>query len=201
MTLSSTYLGPISWYAFRIQKNIAEVESCEHYVKQSYRNRATILGPNGLQDLNIPVLHPGKSSMADIQMSFSENWITQHLKALESAYKNAPFYESVAGELWDIYEDLPVYLFEFNQKLDQVISGWLNISPLRPTENFEAYRENDLRLNISPKKKDYYPIDFPRYRQVFELKHGFQANLSILDLIFNEGPLAYTYLTELRLPQ
>ena len=200
ITLPLSYFGPIEEFVYLAQNNTVTYESKEHFVKQSYRNRCIIYGANGLLRLTVPLVLKSreKTAMENIKISYAEKWQSHHWKSIKSAYKNSPFF--------DYYEELllPLFLEEvdtlknLNLKILSVVKQCLQLScKTLLNQEFKAYTDNDLRLNIHPKKNP--TLQLPRYIQVFEERHGFHKNLSILDLIFNEGPSAIRYLQNIKL--
>lgn len=201
ITLPISYFGPIEEYVYLSQNESVTYEVKEHFLKQSYRNRCIVYGANGLLRLTVPLVLKSreKTAMEDIKISYADNWQAQHWRSIQSAYKNSPFF--------DYYEELllPLFLEEFetlkelNFKALKVILKCLQIDcELKFSKEFSTYSQNDLRLNIHPKKEP--TVELPRYIQVFEEKHGFHGNLSILDLLFNEGPSAILYLQNVAIP-
>lgn len=200
--LSTTYLGSIYYFAIISQAKDIIIEKHEHYTKQSYRNRCTIYAANGKLDLTIPVVKNSgqKTRITDIEISYQENWIRNHWQSIISAYNSSPFFEYYIDEFEAIYKSKPQYLFEFNTELQNICLDILGISnKISFSEIYETIPNSvDFRYSISPKIE----IDnnlFNPYHQVFEEKHGFIHNLSILDLIFNEGTNALNYLKNIKL--
>jgi len=191
---STAYLPPIAW--FRALKAFEEVqlEAWESWQKQTYRNRCYILGPNGPQMLNIPILHnENKNRMGTVEISYAQNWRHTHWQAIQSAYGNAPFYEVLATSFEAVYREKPKRLFDLNLKLIELCLGWLRMETnIKSTSVWEPDYETDLREEFHPKKAR--SGNFPRYPQVFDDQQDFTPNLSILDLLMNEGPAAYDYL-------
>ena len=194
--LSSAYLAPVRYYAHLYTAPHAVIETCDNYVKQTYRNRCIIAGPNGVQALTVPIEKPsyGKASMRDIRISDHGNWRHLHWNALQSSYERSPFFEYYADDLRPFYERRIEFLLDFNEGLQQTILNLLDLSPtiLHTDAYLAAPSEEmlDLRELISPKRPWQEDTTFtPQpYYQVFSHKHGFQADLSIVDLLFNMGP-------------
>ena len=195
--LSSAYLAPIQWYAKLLAYDLALVEQCDHYVKQTYRNRCTIAAPNGPLALTIPVVKPDtpKCVMRDIRISDHGNWRHLHWNALEAAYNHTPFFEYYKDDFRPFYEQKYTFLVDFNEALCQLVCSLIDISPnLQHTDTYRgslANDEVDFRERIHP-KRDFQTDDsrfYPHpYYQVFQEKLGFLPNLSIVDLLFNMGP-------------
>lgn len=181
------------------------LEGCENFQKGSYRNRCYILGANGLQRLSLP-LEKGKNNQLPIQsveLNFNQSWPRQHWQSIQSAYGNAPFFPYYADEIAPLFEAPPPLLWEFNMRFLQTIFRLLQWDKTIKitTEYLDSYPEeiNDLRQKITP--KNYPPAansssSFTSYPQVFLERHGFIANLSILDLLFCQGPQSNLYLSQ-----
>ena len=157
---------------------------------------------NGLLNLIIPTVHDQRmGAVKDVRIEYVTPWQRAHWRSIESAYNNTPFYLYYKDALKPFFEHKFEYLFDFNTQLTQTLMKCLQIdTKVACTECFSPYEENDLRLEIHPKaahKPDYrYRLNDPYY-QVFEDKFGFSPNLSLIDLLFNEGPQAANYLHNL----
>lgn len=197
--LSTTYLGNIYYYSIlaRNKKNI--IEKNENFIKQTFRNRCSIYSANGQLDLTIPIVKKtGKKILiSDIEICYDTAWYKLHWNSIISAYNSSPFFEYFRDDFEALYMKKPHLLFDFNLELMKLCLDILQISvSIQPSDSFlpiSDNNENDFRYKISPKLK-LPKANFRNYYQVFEEKHGFIPNLSIIDLIFNEGPDALTYL-------
>ena len=195
--LSTAYFPPIEWMAHYVQQNSIILEAHELYQKQTYRSRAVITGPNGTQILNVPV----KRKVREIQhslISYDEDWVKDHVKALESAYAKSAFYEVLMPDVVALLREKRTTLWELNLGTLALFERWLDMDrKWELSERFELEaRGLDLR-NLSPKMES--TLEFAPYPQVFQEKIGFQNNLSALDLFFNLGRSSWDYLTELEL--
>lgn len=190
------YFGPISYFAALIHAQNYQLEAYENFQKQTYRNRCYIQGANGKLRLAIPTKHNGARVMKDIQMSDEYNWKKEHFKSLVSAYKSSPYFEYYEDELAPIFESNEKYLLDFNLKTMKFISSKFKLD-LRfdLTTSYEAVA-NELDFRNSFNAKTEPAKHFPPYTQVFAEKFDFMPDLSILDLLFNEGPNLTTYLAE-----
>ena len=194
--LTSAYLSPIRYYARLYTAQHIVIETHEHYVKQTYRNRCLIAGPNGVQALTVPIEKPafGKAAMRDIRISDHGNWRHLHWNALQSSYERSPFFDYYADDLRPFYEKRIDFLLDFNEGLQHTILDLLDLTPeILHTETYLTTPEahmTDLREAITPKVSWTEDTDFCAvpYYQVFAQKHGFIADLSIIDLLFNMGP-------------
>lgn len=184
---------------FVAMANAKEVifETDDNFLKQTYRNRTYIYGANGKLALNIPVTHTQKNRQKyrDVKIFNEEKWQSQHWKSLLSAYRTSPFFEYYEDELQPLFESKADYILDFNLKCFEVICDCLQLE--LNTSKSKTYKntvENtiDFRYLVNAKKEQ--PQVFDSYTQVFDSKHGFIPNLSILDLLFNEGPNALNYL-------
>lgn len=176
------------------------LERHENYQKQTYRNRCYIYGANGLQALVIPVLKQTHKGILDIRIDYKKKWQKIHWKSIESAYRLSPYFEYFAEDIAALYQKHVELLFEWNLLLLRIILTALDITTnIGFTKSFRASDDDpeDLRYSIHPKKhsnKQDPSFKVIPYQQVFITKFGFIPNLSIIDLIFNEGPHARTVL-------
>lgn len=194
--LSFAYLAPISYYSKFLKASQIFIEQNDNYVKQTYRNRCSIIGANGVMPLSIPVEHSSGAKILtkDIRIASHGNWQHMHWNAIVSAYNSTPFFEYYQDDFYPFYHTKFDYLFDFNQQLQNVILDLLNIDiRARTTEFYKVEMEDsdlDMRDVIHPKKDwaehDPYFVSNPYY-QVFSHKFGFIANMSIIDLLFNMG--------------
>ena len=165
-------------------------EVSDNYQKQTYRNRTYIYGANGKLGLFIPVIHTHKNRelYKDVKISYESDWMALHLKSLQSAYRSSPYFEYFEDDFIKLYSEKEIFLSEFNIKCIDLISQLLEVG-INHVKS-ESYNENyseliDLRdLSVARKEKEYAT---PKYIQVFESKHGYLPNLSILDILFSEG--------------
>lgn len=199
--LSSTYFGPIQWYQKLNRYGLCLLERNDHFVKQTYRNRCLIATTAGSQALTVPTEHgvTSKCRMADMRVSDHGNWRHLHWNALLSAYGESPFFEYYADDLRPFFERRWDNLFDFNLAITHKLCELLDIRPnLQLTDHYadaDALGADDFRDAIRPKKPLPDPAFVPTpYYQVYQQKHGFLPNLSILDLLFNEGNEAIFYL-------
>lgn len=168
-----------------------------NYQKQTYRNRTYIAHNNGKLLLNIPVKHTKDGIRQQMQTVVVENdfpWQSHHWKSIRTAYRTSPFFEYYEDDLEHLFTE-PVHgLLDLNLKIFDLLLELLGISAqVSKTETFERTPEiQDLRTLIEVKSKREY--SFSSYTQVLQAHHGFLPNLSVLDLIFNEGPAALNYL-------
>ena len=203
--LSSTYFGPVQWYQKLCRHGHVAIERYDHFMKQTYRNRCVIAAANGPQALTVPV-EKGETQpllMKDVRISDHGNWRHLHWQALQSAYGESPFFEFYADDLRPFFEKRWTWLFDFNLDITQKMCELLDIQPtIELTSEFVPAAGNlgqpsltDFRDAIHPK----HPLpdsefESHRYYQVYESRHGFQPNLSILDLLFNMGNESVLYI-------
>lgn len=190
--LSSAYLAPVEYYTKLLAYDKIFIEQHDHYMKQTYRNRCTITGPDGELALSIPTVKPDtpKCQTKDIRISDHGNWRHLHWNALVSAYNMSPFFEYYADDFAPFYEKKYEFLLDFNEELRRLVCDLLDMQPaVVYTEHYESEVANDFRETIRPKHEGEDPAFRPEpYYQVFREKFGFLPNLSIADLLFNMGP-------------
>ena len=194
--LHPTYFPNVAHFVGMLKANTVYFEQCDNYQKQSYRNRTEIYASNGKLALTVPVSYTQKNRQPykDVKIANENNWQQQHLKSLQSAYSMSPFFEYYIDDLMPLFEKPFDYILDFNLNCFEVLKDCLqlNITPIH-TETFEKAPKGkkDLRSLVS---RHYKANSFSHYTQVFVQKHGFISNLSVLDVLFNEGPNVEMYL-------
>ncbi len=190
------YLPPISYFsAFIAFKGEVMIEKHEHFPKQTYRNRALIHSPNGALELIIPVVKGSKehTKIKDVKISYDHDWQRLHWMSLQTSYRRSAYFEFYEDELAPFYESKPAFLFDWNEALFQMLLKLLKVKKeYYYTASYEP-AEPDYRQLIHPKKTSVPNAVHP-YFQVFEPRNGFLPDLSVADLLFNQGPDALSYL-------
>ncbi len=201
MVYPALYNGPVNYFARLVREQEIVLEQFDSYTKQTYRNRCKILGPNGVLTLSIPVKkrHGVKNHLQDIRIDYDSPWNKIHWRSLVASYAASPFFEYFMDDLIPFYEDRFKFLIDLNLQLLEktLLMLGLNISTRFSRSFTEITRRDDPRYFINPKMdQTVWDPDFQPsvYHQVFSDRHGFQTNLSILDLLFNEGPAALSIL-------
>lgn len=195
--IQPTYFPSISHYVAMVHADKIWLEMDDNFQKQTNRNRMYIYSPNGIQLLNIPIKHSAsdqRQKTKDVQIEWAFDWQKQHFKSLEAAYRSSPFFEYFEDELMPIFENKPKYLLDLNLQTFEIVNQCLGLSlNVTPSQAYQKTLQNiqDLRTLAQGKKDDNI---WEAYHQVFQEKHGFLNNLSILDLLFNEGRQALPYL-------
>ncbi|MBN3034844.1 MAG: WbqC family protein [Bacteroidales bacterium] len=202
--LSTASFPPVGYIVRIVTADEVWMECHENYAKQTYRNRYCLYGPGGAVSLVIPVHRPAghHTLITEVLTGRDSPWRRIHWRALESWYNRSPFFSFYAGELFPVIMEGPGNLFGFNQAALQLVLGWLGVEkPILLTSSYDRTPEKvtDLRYRIHPKRSggSIGLALFPRYIQVFEHMAGFIPNLSILDLLFNEGPSGAEYILRL----
>lgn len=194
--LQPTYFSPILQYVAIANANEIIFETEDNFQKQTYRNRCYIYTAQGKKLLNVPVQHAKeiKQKTKDVKIDYKDNWHKQHLKTLQTAYSSSPFYEFYIEDLLPVFEKKVHFLLDLNFLANEIIMDalQLEIPTKKSTEYFKEPKVLDLRSLAEDKPKITYNLE--RYIQVFSENHGFISNLSILDLLFMEGPNALNYL-------
>lgn len=194
--LHPTYFPSISHFVAMVQAKSVIFETDDNFQKQTNRNRMYIYSANGLQLLNIPVKHNKEQihqKYRDIKIENNFNWQKQHFKSLEAAYRTSPYFEFFEDDIRPVFENKQTFLMDLNLKIHEIITDCLGIDIpyIETQEFFKNVSQTDFRY-LANGKKDSNTFD--PYTQVFDDKHGFLNNLSILDLLFNEGRHAVDYL-------
>lgn len=191
-----SYFPSISNFTVMAQADSITFEVEDNFQKQTNRNRTYIYSPNGIQLLNIPIKHTSAvhQRTKDVKLETAFDWQKQHFKSLEAAYRTSPFFEYFEDALSPIFTKKHIFLMDLNFETIEVVSKCLQMK-LEYSVTTEYFKENpgltDFRNLVDGKKDNSL---FEEYPQVFEEKHGFINNLSILDLVFNEGKFALDYL-------
>lgn len=195
--LQTTYFGPVQWYQKLRRYDQCLIEQYDSYQKQTFRNRCVIATANGMQALTVPVEHgEEKILLKDLRISDHNQWRRVHWNALQSAYSESPFFDYYVDDIRPFFEQKYEFLIDFNETIRQKICELIDFQPkVTYTTNFLNNHDADFREVISAK----HPLPDPdfqpkRYWQVFQHKHGFLPNLSILDLLFCMGPESIFYL-------
>lgn len=161
------------------------MEAHENYQKQSWRNRCHILSASGVERLQVPVIHEGgtfKHPITEIKVDYSVDWLLRQKRAMDSAYMSSAYYEYYRDRLFAVLDERPEKLWDLNMS---VMNFFLDIFRLPHPDLTEDFLGQT--ADIHPKHPDIYYKEKP-YFQVFSCKYGFVPNLSIMDLLFNEGP-------------
>ena len=217
---TTAYFPPVSYFAamaedmaglsrkrgdgssLELSPSVVYIEACENFQKQSYRNRCRFYGAEGVQTLSFPILHEGgthKQPISEIKIDYKTPWVQQHEKAIISAYGTSAYFEYYQDELFAILENKYEKLFDLNMALLKFFIEKTGIKvDLRLTEDYLVDPEmEDFREKIHPKRPNTILQDLgleKPYFQVFAPKYGFMKDLSIMDLLFNEGPDSIMFL-------
>lgn len=201
--LHPTYFPNIGSMALLVQRKCLW-EVCDYYQKQTYRNRTYICTDQGKHMMTIPIQHvggaEGKQFYRDVKVDNQYPWQRQHWRTLQTAYRSSPFFEYYEDELAPLFHESYEYLLDFNLRSIELACEFLHLDlPSSKTTVYDPDPKNiiDMRLLVNAKRSD--AIITTPYTQVFVERHGFIGNLSILDLLFNEGTAAPTYLEEVSL--
>ena len=214
MLLTTAYFPPVAWFALlardmtlspdRVSPSTVFLEACENYQKQSYRNRCYILAGDGVQMLQVPVVHAESMGITQVRVDYSTPWLVRTKRSLDAAYYTSAYYEYYRDELFERMEERPALLWDWNLSLIRFLLEKMGVEcHLLPTSSFiapAAAGPDDFRTVIHPKRPDSVlsslGLERP-YFQVFANRFGFTPDLSALDLLFNEGPDSLLWLKKL----
>ena len=190
--------------ADRVLPSVVQLEACENYQKQSYRNRCYILAGDGPQMLQVPVVHGADMAITQVKVDYSTPWVLRTERALDTAYETAAYYEYYRDSLFPLLEEKKENLWELNLSLIRWCLEKTGIAcTLVPTEDFAAPDSlpDDYRYAVHPKRPDralpHLGLDKPYYQVFRDRRGGFTPKLSCLDLLFNEGPDSILWLKSL----
>ncbi|HON18178.1 MAG TPA: WbqC family protein [Salinivirgaceae bacterium] len=191
--LSIQYFPNIQYFTKILEHGQIILEAHENYQRQTYRNRCKIYAANGIQTLSVPIeKNESEKNIRQIRIAYHTQWQMNHWKSIVSAYKNAPYFEHYEHKIKRLFFTKEEFLWNLNQKTIETILDLLSLKVnLQFSSHYEKNAQNDWRNGIHPKPQHCFPDDDfvpEKYYQVFASKHGFIPNLSILDLLFNEGP-------------
>ncbi|PCH53298.1 MAG: hypothetical protein COC22_02950 [Flavobacteriaceae bacterium] len=194
--LQPTYFSPIIQYVAIANSNEIVFEVEDNFQKQTFRNRCYIYTADGRHSLTVPFQHSKgiKQKTKDIKIDYKDDWHKIQLKTLETAYSSSPFFEFYIDNLQPIFEKRSNFLLDLNLKCHEFVMDCLQLK-VSTSKTTEYYREGnflDVRSLAIAKSKKIFNLEY--YFQVFNSNHGFISNLSILDLLFMEGPNALNYL-------
>lgn len=195
-----------------VKPSVVYLEACEHYQKQSWRNRFRYYAADGPQFLNFPIVHESGTHelpITEIKVDYSTPWLTRTERALSSAYESSAYFEYYKDELFGILDSHPETLFELDVRIIRFFLQKTGIAvDLRMTDEYLPVHSREVPVDTGRYGMDYREILHPKrpdtvlrdlglekpYFQVFAGKYGFAHNLSILDLLFNVGPDSISYL-------
>lgn len=194
--LPCSYMAPIEYFAY-LDRFDCTIEINDFFIKQTIRNRCAIYGANGKLHLTVPKnrKNSSKTVIKDLKISYNHKWQKEHWQSLVSSYRSTPFFEYYEDEMNVLFHKKYINLIDLNLEMLNFISKKIGISTeFKFTSSYsKIIEQNDLR------NYQFNSVELPRYIQVFENKHGFIPNLSILDLLFNEGNNSKNYLESLKL--
>lgn len=193
--IETHYLPSVAYFAAVANTKGIILERHEYYVKQTYRNRCHVNTSQGVATLIVPVTaRHNKTLITDIRIDYSQKWVNNHWRTIRSAYGNAPFFEHYADDLEKVLYSKNDFLFDLNVRFLSLCLKWLKWGiPVTESLSYETTPQpgtTDLRSQLNSKKQDNLSNFFHAspYTQVFG--NAFAGNMSLIDLIFCEGPEA-----------
>ena len=200
IVLSTAYLPTLEYFAFIAKSEVFFLEGCETFQKQSYRNRAYILTAGGVQSLILPTRHDTqRCCIRDVRIDYKDHWQLKHWRAIETAYSGTPYFLYYKDFLYPFFEKKYDFLFDYNTELTLTLLKLLKIKKVPAiTETYINMYEDalDLRSELHPKRENL--IESRPYPQIFSDRQPFADRLSVIDLLFNLGPEALSYLNQLK---
>ncbi len=199
LLLPAFYLPNVSYFqAIYQHKGSICIEQHEHFPKQTYRTRTQIGTANGKLDLIIPIVHGKKDHVAvkDIRINYDHPWQRLHWLSIQTAYRSSAYFEYYEDDFLPFYKKEFTYLLDFHLEQLELLLRLLKIKrDISMSESYVKHIESEIdwRTDATPRKKDILPAANPYY-QVFEEKTGFVSHLSIIDLLFNQGPQSRSFL-------
>ena len=196
--LHPTYFPTIASFSLII-KEPCVMEVSDNYQKQTFRNRTYIYGANGKQLLTVPILHTGgetgRQLYKNVKIDNNVSWQKLHWKTLQTAYRTSPYFEFYEDAISPVFEKKFNFLIDLNFYSIEAVLSCLNTDiqwdkTSKYEENYQDF--NDFRFLANAKTE--HNITQEEYYQIFSDKHGFIKNLSILDLLFQEGNHSENYL-------
>ena len=187
----------LAYCSFLFNNNDVYIETQEHFIKQSVRNRYVIASPQGALTLSVPLINSGnKTCTGEKLISYQEPWQSKHWRAIESSYRNSPYFEYFEEEIKSVFLSKHEFLVNFNETvLNMVFTILRKKRDIKKTTTYLPFYEYDYRDDL---KIDNRITHFPEYYQVVKPTTGFIPNFSILDLLFNEGLFSVNYLLNLK---
>ena len=204
MLLTTAYFPPVEYFALLAKSPRAVLESDENYTKQTWRNRCRILTATGVETLQVPVIHDApKMPIREVRIEYATPWVVRSKRAIDSAYWNSAYFEYYRDELYAILDSREEKLFDLNLRLIRFFLDKIHLPvEIALSEQFvpEDSVPDDWRFRLHPKKPNSILADsglLKPYYQVFSDKYGFVPGLSIMDLLFNEGPDSILWLKQM----
>ena len=190
MTLTISDFPPVEYFAVLARYSSVYMEACENYQKQSYRNRCHIYSPNGVQALSFPIKHTASGisiPIKEVEVDYSTPWVAKTLRSIDTAYRSSAYYDYYRDDLYALMGSRPRTLWELDMEIIRFFMRKMGLD----TTILETRSFTGEALDIHPKRpcgELLKELAVGPYYQVFEDKFGFQPSLSVMDLLFNEGP-------------
>ena len=195
-TLTIAWFPPVEYFALLAKYSSVYVEACENYQKQSWRNRCRIAAADGAQNLSFPVRHRDGTfclPIREIEVDYSTPWVQKAERCIETAYRSSAFFDYYRDELFGILDARPRTLWELDMEIIRFFLRKIGLrTELVPTQEYAPEH-----VDIHPKRPNAILSDLGLerpYYQVFAERNGFIPGLSVMDLLFNEGPASLDYL-------
>lgn len=187
------YFPCISWWAAVSSHVSVVLDVSAHYQKGSYRNRAHILGANGVMRLSVPLEHgrTQRKTTGDVKICYDEDWQKIHWQTLISSYRRSPFFEYFEDILEALFVRPFTFLIDMQMAVIAIMKKLIGIETVFTLSTHYIDPGDpqyvDLRNTIHPQKTSQ--LNFIRYTQVFSDRFAFMSDLSIIDAICNKGKI------------
>jgi hypothetical protein len=191
------YFGNICYYLDLLKSTYIDFDNRKWHKKGQSLNRMSIYGPNKVIDLSVP-LEGGravKSLIKDLKIANRNSWQRIHWRSIHDSYRKAPWFEEYAPELERLYLQNYNFLWDWNINTVNWSLKVMGLNKVILSEMEDPPKKEEGLHSFCDQQK--WPIEYPPYHQVFSDRHGFIANLSIVDLIMNLGPEAINYLSSI----
>jgi hypothetical protein len=216
--LQPAYLPWLGYFEMLDASELYVIFDHVQYIKKERHNRNKIKGPQGEIVLSIPVKKaPQKTSIRDIEISYDDgNHLLKHWKSIQHAYQKAPYFDQYHDAISQIYSTKHEKLMGLSVELIRAFCTLLRINvkfvyssdyPQVHLQDTKTGRVIDLCIQSGIKllydakgaeefidpdlfkthklEVKFHNYNHPEYRQ----QHGdFLPYMSVIDLLFNEGP-------------
>lgn len=190
LIIDNQYFPCVNWFKKSIEFSNIKLSLNERWQKMSFANRCVIAGSNGLINLSVPIENGRNQKLVfrDVKIANDINWQVQHWRTIFSCYGKSPFFEFYKDGIRPFFEKKYKYLFDLNFEIISTVNKYISNNQIVTMYEGEFNEEMERRLTYCTPQDFQKQPDPIVYMQLFEDRIGFQPNLSVLDLLFMEGP-------------